>query len=311
MFALGIDIGSVSTKFVLIDEKYDIINKNYSKTFGNPIEAFQKSLNDILSYEKDISAIGVTGSARQLIGNLLQATIIKNELTAHAAATTHFFPEVRTIIEIGGQDSKLIFLEKGKIIDFALNNLCAAGTGSFLEQQANRLNISLDEFSENAFQAEDKVNISGKCTVFAESDMIHYQQLGVEKSFILFGLCLAMANNYISELAKGKEIKAPIVFQGGVSKNKGMLKAFEYILNKKISIPPNSEVLGAYGSAKLAFDNKKEEKCFTKFADLLEPIKTGFFHCKDCENNCEVFFTELKNKKIFWNDRCQKYSGLK
>jgi len=222
---IGIDVGSVTTKLALLDEKGELRWHIYLRTKGQPINAIQEALSML---ERDIGngisvlGVGATGSGRNLAGHLLGADIIKNEIIAHAVAAIHYMPDVRTILEIGGQDSKLIIIRDGVIVDFAMNTVCAAGTGSFLDHQASRLGVPIEEFGEYALSSRSPVRLAGRCTVFAESDMIHKQQLGHKVEDIIAGLCEALVRNYLNNLGRGKEILDPVVFQGGVAANKGI-----------------------------------------------------------------------------------------
>ena len=247
---LGIDVGSVSTNLVVIDEKDNVLEKLYLRTSGQPIIALQngmKILNERLGDKVRIKAVGTTGSGRQLASVIVGADIVKNEITSHAVAAQKAVPGVKTILEIGGQDSKIIILRNGIIYDFAMNTVCAAGTGSFLDRQASRLEIPIEEFGSYALRSESPVRIAGRCAVFAESDMIHKQQTGHTTEDIVCGLCEALVRNYLNNLAKGKEILEPIVFQGGVAANVGIVASFEKALEKKIIIPEYHDVMGAYG----------------------------------------------------------------
>ena len=164
--------------------------------------------------EYQVVAAGTTGSARKLVGAMCNASIVKNEITAHAVGTTTLHPDVRTILEIGGQDSKIICVENGVAVDYAMNTLCAAGTGSFLSSQARRLGVEVEEFGKIALGSKNPTPIAARCTVFAESDLVHKIQMGHKKEDIIAGLCNAVANNYLNNIGKGKKIFPPIVFQG-------------------------------------------------------------------------------------------------
>ena len=195
---LGVDIGSISTKAVIIDSDNNILLEKYIWTEGNPI----KAVNEIMSYfkkniNKDIKIVGVgtTGSARKLIGSILNANIVKNEITAHAIGTLSRYPDIKTIIEIGGQDSKIILLENGIVIDYAMNTLCAAGTGAFLSSQAKRLGVDVEDFGTIAISSNNPTPIAARCTVFAESDLVHKAQMGYPKIDIIAGLCKSIALN--------------------------------------------------------------------------------------------------------------------
>ena len=305
---LGIDIGSISTKGVIIDENNNILADSYLYTEGNPINATKKVIkelkNKIDRTEYTVVGVGTTGSARKLIGTLLGATTIKNEITAHAIGSMSIYPNVKTIFEIGGQDSKIILIENGVVTDYAMNTLCAAGTGSFLSSQAKRLGIPIEDFGKIALTSDNPTKIAARCTVFAESDLVHKSQIGHKKEDIIAGLCYAVVNNYLNNVGKGKKIKPPIVFQGGVSKNIGVVKAFEDITGYKVNVPPSSHLAGALGVAILS---KAEEEITFSF-DIEDIVfETKGIECQGCSNNCEIIKV-MKNKKIIdsWGNRCPK-----
>ena len=312
---LGIDVGSVSTNIVFIDEKKKLIEKIYIRTKGDPISSVKSALKQIqekLAVELIIKGVGVSGSARSLIGAMVGADVIKNEITAHAVAAMTLEPEAKTIIEIGGQDSKIILIRDGVVIDFAMNNVCAAGTGSFLDQQASRLGIPIEEFGAKALESKTDVSIAGRCTVFAESDMIHKQQLGYSIEDIINGLCYALVRNYFNTVAKGKDIQDLVLFQGGVAANIGIRRAFNNYLGTKVKIPEHFSVMGAYGAAVVALETMKKEKAATRFKGFAlseQDYKTTSFECADCPNTCEVveFFEEGRVIARF-GDRCKKHS---
>ncbi len=309
-YFLGIDTGSVSANFALLDEKEKLVDSIYLRTSGNPIGAVKQGLKEISSRWEDesIQAVGVTGSARELIGLLIGADIVKNEITSHALAAIKVMPEVKTVIEIGGQDSKIIIIRDGVATDFAMNTVCAAGTGSFLDHQAQRLKIPIEEFGNYALRADSSTRIAGRCTVFAESDMIHKQATGATKEQIIKGLCDALARNYLSNIAKGKEIISPILFQGGVAANKGMVKALEEAFGKSVSVPKDFSVMGAIGAALLAKENKKTPTKCKRLSLHETPVATKGFECNGCSNTCEV--VELKVGKAdpaYLGGRCGKW----
>ena len=236
---LGIDIGSISTKGVVIDDNNNLIASSYIWTEGNPTLAVRKVINILKEQVPSnyiLKGVGTTGSARKLIGLMLDANVVKNEITAHAIGTLSFHPDVRTILEIGGQDSKIILIENGIISDYAMNTLCAAGTGSFLTSQAKRLGIPIEEFGEIALSSSNPTKIAARCTVFAESDLVHKLQVGFPKEDIVAGLCKSIVLNYLNKVGKGKKIVGPIVFQGGVSKNIGVVKYFKEVLKEDIIV---------------------------------------------------------------------------
>lgn len=291
---LGIDVGSVTTKAALVDEKGQVIGSTMIRTAGKPVMAVQKSMQNLLEKgfgEYEIKGVGTTGSGRNLAGALIGADVIKNEITAHAVAASTYVPGVQTILEIGGQDSKIILLRDGIVTDFAMNTVCAAGTGSFLDQQANRLNVPIEEFGPTALKSTSPARIAGRCGVFAESDLIHKQQLGYPVEDLLYGLCQALVRNYLSNLALGKELLSTVVFQGGVATNTGMVKAFEESLETKVVVPDNHQTMGAIGSALLAmenFDFTQKETTFKGWNVSGLEFSSVTHECADCSNNCEV-----------------------
>jgi predicted CoA-substrate-specific enzyme activase len=229
MYSLGVDVGSVSTDIVLLDKDNNVVEGMYLRTKGRPINAIQEGFKALKGKYKreDIKAAGTTGSGRQISSVLIGADSVKNEITAHSVAALEIDSKINTIIEIGGQDSKIILIRDGIVTDFAMNTVCAAGTGSFLDRQAERLGIPIEEFGSYAVKSATPVRIAGRCAVFAESDMIHKQQLGYNASDIIRGLCEALVRNYLNNVGKGKEIRQKVFFQGGVAANIGMKEAFE------------------------------------------------------------------------------------
>ncbi|QGU00633.1 Activator of 2-hydroxyglutaryl-CoA dehydratase [Candidatus Syntrophocurvum alkaliphilum] len=310
---LGVDVGSVSTNIVVLDEKNQVLVEKYLRTNGKPITTVQEGLNIIgqeIGDKVKILGAGSTGSARYLIAMMLGADIVKNEITAHAVAASTFVEGVQTIIEIGGQDSKIIILRDGVVTDFAMNTVCAAGTGSFLDQQAVRVCIPIEDFGNYALRANNPVRIAGRCAVFAESDMIHKQQLGYNIEDIIAGLCEALVRNYLNNVGKGKDILSPIVFQGGVAANKGLAQAFSKHLETDIIIPPHYAVMGAVGAALLAKEtiSKKGKTSFKGFGIYDTEFKTTSFECQGCSNICEVVqFYENRELLARWGDRCGKW----
>lgn len=313
---LGIDVGSVSTNLVVLDEQYKVLNSLYIRTKGQPIITLKRGMETLkqeLSPKIRISGVGTTGSARHLAGIMVGADAVKNEITTHAIAASHFVPGVRTIVEIGGQDSKIICIKDNVVTDFAMNTVCAAGTGSFLDQQASRLGIPIEQFGELALQSTAPVRIAGRCSVFAESDMIHKQQMGHTLPDIIAGLCEALARNYLNNVGKGKDIVMPIAFQGGVAANAGMREAFKKALGTDIVIPEHFGVMGALGAAILAKEttDEKGHTNFTGFGMTESEFRSSSKECNGCPNMCEVIEI-LKDKTPLarWGDRCGKWSNI-
>ena len=308
---LGIDVGSVTTKVVLIDREGSVLWSSYKKTKGQPIGALQSAFSAVRRDmgDMEIKGVGTTGSGRKLADYIAGADQVKNEITAHAVSAIHFIPNVRSIVEIGGQDSKLILIRNRVVTDFSMNTVCAAGTGSFLEHQAARLGISIGELGSHALASSSPARIAGRCTVFAESDMIHKQQMGHNLEDIVAGLCDALVRNYLNNLARGKEIIGPVIFQGGVAANPGIKAAFERELGKEFIIPEYYPIMGAIGAALLARTTKKTR--FRGWSVAEQQLSTSSFYCSDCPNSCGVIEINDSDRVIArWGDSCGKWGKL-
>lgn len=333
---LGIDIGSISTKGVIVDANRSIIARSYLWTEGNPTEAARRVIADLASQIDrnaiQVRAVGTTGSARRLVGAMTGAAVIKNEITAHAVGTTQLHPNVHTILEIGGQDSKIICVENGIAVDYAMNTLCAAGTGAFLSSQAHRLGVAVEEFGDIALTSKRPANIAARCTVFAESDLVHKIQVGYAREDIIAGLCRAVASNYLNNVGKGKKIVAPVVFQGGVSKNAGVVRAFEEELDMEVLVDPDGHLMGAFGVALLAAESdmgagRHRPNTAPDAESLAErlnqpPFVNGVFdfdgiedfafktreiECAKCANHCEIICVYRDSDLIdSWGNRCDQ-----
>lgn len=244
-YYLGIDIGSISVNTVIIDENKKIIEEHYNRIKGEPLQTARLVIDNLTS-RYGIADIAATGSG----GKLISAHFV-NEIVAQARAVAFLHPEVRTVIEIGGEDSKLLLMKQGKLVDFSTNTICAAGTGSFLDQQAARLGLNIEDFGKLALKSKHPPRIAGRCTVFAKSDMIHLQQKGTPDHEIAAGLCLAVARNFATNIGKSKKWERPIAFQGGVAANAGVIKAFEKVLELEpgeLLIPKHFASMGAIGA---------------------------------------------------------------
>ena len=308
---LGIDVGSVTTKFAVLSDGDELVTHLYLPTQGKPIEMVQQGLRQIkqkLLKDVDIGGVATTGSARYLAGVIVGADLVKNEITSHAVGALHYFPQGQTIIEIGGQDSKLIIIRDGIVTDFGMNTVCAAGTGSFLDHQALRLNMSIEELSERALESTTPVRIAGRCTVFAESDMVHKQQMGHQTEDILYGLCQALVRNYLNNVGLGKDIQPPIIFQGGVAFNRSIVKALQQELDNEVIVPPYHEVMGAIGAALLVHEEMAGKDDGSKFKGFgISEIKyhTSSFECKACPNQCEIAQLSVDSQVLArWGGRC-------
>ncbi len=254
----GIDVGSRTTKALLLNDEGEIISYHVLFTGADPkgasFRCLKECLKEIGKSLKDIEMIVATGYGRKLVNF---ATKEYTEITCHARGAGFYFPQVRMVIDIGGQDSKVIALEDGMVLDFIMNDKCAAGTGRFLEVMAQTLEMSLEELAKEASRAKQAVPISSMCTVFAESEVISLIAEGISREKIVWGLHLAIAKR-IASMAKRLPQGRPIVFTGGVAKNKGMVRALEEVLGEKLLVPPDPQIVGALGAALLARDLKDE-----------------------------------------------------
>jgi len=315
---LGVDVGSISTNLVVIDSERSVIAKRYLMTEGRPIEAVKRGLAEIgdeVGSKIEIVGAGTTGSGRYLTADFIGADIVRNEITAQAEAAVNIDPEVDTVFEIGGQDSKYISIDNGVIVDFEMNKACAAGTGSFLEEQAERLGVSIKgEFGNLALGAQKPVIMGERCTVFIESDIIHQQQNGAKIDDIAGGLCYSIVANYLNKVVGDRRIGKKIFFQGGTAFNQGVVAAFEKTLKgKDIRVPPHHDVTGAIGVAILAMKERTWEKSSFKGFDLSRRLYTiDTFECKGCENLCEIRKVTVENESpLFYGSRCEKYDVVR
>lgn len=315
---LGVDVGSVTTKIVLIEDDGHIVFEEYIRNEGGPIWAMQEGFRRLNSrgLAEGVRFAGATGSGRELARAVVGADVVKNEISSHAKAASFLFPDVGTLIDIGGQDSKIVFFKDGYPVGFNMNTVCAAGTGSFLDHQAVRLGIPIEEFGEWALRSRAPARIAGRCGVFAESDLIHKQQLGYRKEDLIAGLCAALAANYMTNVARGQKIRPKVVFQGGVAANAGIRKALEAKLGLPITVPPHFRVMGAWGAALLARERALEDPSKdTTFRGVIRVASSSArsrgFECSDCANSCEIQEIVLDDRTVArWGSKCGKWDDL-
>ncbi|OGC08964.1 hypothetical protein A2V82_16305 [candidate division KSB1 bacterium RBG_16_48_16] len=315
---LGLDVGSVSTNLVLLDEKGNVIDEIYTRTDGRPVEVVTRELlswQDKWADRVNIIGVGTTGSGRELIGQLVGADVIHDEITAHKTGASFiaknvYNENVDTIFEIGGQDSKYISIEDGVVVDFAMNEACAAGTGSFLEEQAAKLGISIkDEFSSMALESAAPVKMGERCTVFMEKDVTAYMQQGISKKDIAAGLAYAVVFNYLNRVVRGRKIGDSIYFQGGTAYNRSVAAAFASVLHKEIIVPPHNGVMGAIGVALLVKEKRSHEPFSTRFKGFnLHNVQFSIrnIQCKACTNQCDVQEITVDGEKTYWGDKCSE-----
>lgn len=321
--SLGVDIGSVSTKAALVAKikgNYHILASHYRRTEGNPIQAVQLTLKEILKeieskeYEIDKIVAATTGSGRYLTAYFIGAGLIKDEITAQASGTATYLNDKNiTIIEIGGQDSKFIELCNSNIADFEMNWACAAGTGALIEKHAKNLDIDIKEFGGIALKGEKPPIINSTCAVFSESALIHFQQNNVSVENLCAGACLASAKNYLVKVVRNRPISERIVFQGAVAFNRGMVGSFETLLDRPITVPPYPHLTGAIGVAKLALEEEIKNPGKPAFKGFKEIIDSEYsltsFQCAHCNNECHVNTFIVGKERFYQGDRCDRYSS--
>jgi predicted CoA-substrate-specific enzyme activase len=312
---LGVDVGAVSTNIVLIDLKGRLVAKQYWYTRGEAVETVRAGLEEMARQVGPgvrVCGAGVTGSGRYFVGDFVGADVVINEISAQARAALHLEPEADTIIEIGGQDSKYIRCEQSRVVDFEMNKVCAAGTGSFLEEQAARLKVPIQgTFSELAFASSTPADLGARCTVFMESDLIHHQQAGYSMSDLTAGLSYAIAHNYIEKVVGTRKIGDRIVFQGGVAANHSVASAFENILGKPLTVPEHHNVTGALGAALAARDRAPASTCFAGFHLKDRPYEVKTFECQKCPNLCRIHEIYIEETlRSYYGSLCGRYEKV-
>jgi predicted CoA-substrate-specific enzyme activase len=315
---IGIDVGSVSTNFAILSDRGNVIEDVYVSTDGRPVSVVSKNLKELgkkLDEKVTVRGIATTGSGRELIGELVGADVIIDEITAHKTGASYvamksFGSSVDTIFEIGGQDSKFISIRDGIVVDFAMNDACAAGTGSFLEEQATKIGVQIKgEFADLAFSSKNPLRLGERCTVFMEQDVSSYMKKGAVKEDIVAGLAYAVVLNYLNRVVRGRPLGEKIYFQGGTAYNDSVAAAFSIVLGKQIIVPPHNGVMGAIGAALVAKEKQERVNESTKFRGFnLEGLKLDRreFLCRGCSNECEVKEISIEGEKTYWGDKCSE-----
>jgi predicted CoA-substrate-specific enzyme activase len=320
---LGIDIGSTTTKYALIDEHHRLIHKRYVHTQGKPIEVTQKLLKHIvdeLGESIGIAGVATTGSGRYVVGDFLNADLAIDEITTHARGAVEIDPQVDTIFEIGGQDSKYISLVNANPLDFDMNKVCAAGTGSFLHELANKYGINIvGEFQDIALSSKAPVKLTDRCTVFMESDLVSYCQKGASREDLMAGLCYAIVHNYLNRVVGKRKIGHRIMFLGGPSLNKAVVAAFENVLDRGLLVPLHREVLGAYGAAIYVQQKMQSEgKGRSAFRGMQSAIndRMNFTEkvCRadpNCHNQCKLKIYQFDSRRSVWGGECGRHERIR
>ena len=311
---LGVDVGAVSTNLALWNPESGFLQGIYLPTQGQPLAAlneglkrFQKLYGDRL----EILGVGVTGSGRHLAAQILCADVVRNEITAQLTSTVYYFGDVDTIFEIGGQDSKYIQAKDARLLDFEMNKICSAGTGSFLEEQAHRLGIDIHmEFAKHALAGDSPCDLGTRCTVFMDSELVVALQQGASVDNLCAGLAYSVARNYLDKVVASRPIGKTVVFQGGTASNAAVVAAFSRILRRNINIHPYNRLSGAIGAAMLAMHQMDRTGQKTTFAgfDACSEASVSSFECKGCENRCQVNRITVSGRTVHFGDICERYT---
>jgi len=316
--ALGVDVGSTSTKAAVITPSGEVVAKTYLMTAGQPLEAVKQVMANLVPMVQGkvrVKAVGVTGSGRYLVGNFIGADLIKNEITAQTRAALHIDPQVDTVFELGGQDSKYVYLENGTVLDYQMNKACAAGTGSFIDELAEQLGISTrtGEFARLAFAADRQLDLGEKCTAFMSQAVTSAQQAGASVNTIVSSLAISLAKNYRSKVVGARRVGNRIFLTGAVFYNEAVVSAFkEEYPGKTLIVPDHKEVTGAIGAALLALEAmQKGESKFKGFSTLAqENYSLTNFTCHQCENSCAIsMMTTETGARLFYGSRCDRYDA--
>ncbi|MGZ9275215.1 MAG: acyl-CoA dehydratase activase, partial [Nitrospira sp.] len=314
---LGVDAGSTTTKAILLDPStHKVVASHYGRTKGNPVAATRECLQALVDAvgNRPIGLIGTTGSARELAGAYLGTEHVYNEISAHAAGATHFDPDVDTIFEIGGQDSKYIYLRNGVPIDYAMNNACSAGTGSFLEESAQSdLGITVSNIADLAIAAPSPVHFKATCAAFINSDIRLAQQKGHPRDNIVAGLVYAIADNYLNRVKGPRYVGKKVFLQGGVALNHAVGHAFAHSVGRPVVIPPSPELLGALGVGLLALN--RSGAVLGHAVDLLtlgapEMQLVGRFTCGACKMYCSIDRFMVAGRRFPFGGRCSLYENV-
>jgi len=294
--SIGIDCGSVGVKLVLLDERKQILNKSYLRNRGI-IDTLKIGLEKIKNNDYEIKSVGVTGSGRNFVGMLVGADCVKTEILAHCVGTLNYYPKVRTILDIGGEDCKILKVRNGILEDFLMNSICGAGTGSVIDSIANRMGYQIEEVGDLALQSKHPLNFPGKCGIFTQSSVVSRLNSGADKKDILMGVVNALVHNYLM-LGKGIELEPPYVYQGATSKNKAIVKSLESQLRSEITVPKYAEYMGAIGVAILSQKQNVKRTNFKGFDLITRNYQTKTIIAKGCENECEL--TRLYEDKNYF-----------
>lgn len=297
---LGIDCGSVSIKGVVLDENGKVLKSHYVKNLGL-IKTIKEVLLNLLIFG-EIKGVGITGSGREFISTLIGGDVLETEVIAHYIATMKYYPTAATICDIGGEDCKLMIVDQGNLMNFAMNRDCGGGTGAMIEAIAHRMGIPLGEIGATALRSKTKVSIPSKCGIFAQSAVVSKLNKGVPEEDILMGVCRGLVGNYFTMLAKGQKLRSPYVFQGATARNRALVQCIEEELGEAVVVPDHPELMGAIGIALLTREDFKGRTAFKGFGSVNTEFATRTYYGKGCSNQCEI-------TRIFENKRLIGYVG--
>ena len=305
---IGLDVGSVSVKASRIDENENLVSSIYLRNCGL-IETVKKALG-IIEDGSEVAGVGVTGSGRKFVGMFVGADLVKTEILAHTVGTLCYYPDVRTLMDIGGEDSKLMTLNNGVLENFELNSICSAGTGSFLESIAGRMGIRIEDVGRIALKSKQRLDFPSKCGVFTQSAVVSRKNAGAAKEDILMGVCRSLVANYLT-MAKGIRLEPPFVYQGATAKNRAIVHAFEEELGHEVIVPEHCDVMGAIGIGIMA---KRAEVQHTNFkgSELMDnEYESRTVIADGCDNHCELNMLYQGDKYIGCiGNKCDKCAAV-
>ena len=301
---LGIDCGSVSIKFALLKDG-ELTDKVYLKNQGL-ISTIKEGLARLQNGH--IDGVGITGSGKEFVNSLVGADYVDSEIIAHMVATLKQYPGTKTILDIGGEDSKLMLIQDGALAGFQMNKDCGGGTGSMIETIATRLGVKIEDVGSIALQSRNGTNLPGKCGIFCQSAVVSELNKGRPVSDILMGVCQALVGNYLAVLAKGKKLLSPVVFQGATALNPALARCFSESLECEILVPRDCSFMGAIGIAELTRENMAGQPRFRGVKSVIgADYRTGISHCEDCENRCELLSLYCDGELVGRSgSRCEK-----
>jgi len=326
-YILGVDGGSTTTKACLVDSETDeVVASHYGRTHGDPVKALKECLAvlrdkiaaDTNGGSVEIELAATTGSSREILGVFLETPGVYNEIIAHAVGTAYFDPGVETIFEIGGQDAKYVLLKNGVPIDYAMNEACSAGTGSFLEESSSGdLSIhSAKDIAPIALAGDAPLKFGEHCSAFINSDIRKAVQQGATRENITAGIVVSIVANYLNRVVGNRTIGGKVFLQGGVAKNEAVPLAFAMMLDKEILVPPSPELMGCFGVALLAKRKRAEGLLDNVAVDLdsaigREIVYERVFTCKACDNLCPIQVLKVNGHPYMFGGRCNKYTNTR